>query len=208
MNLISKERVWQEVERIRSQHQGLSVGSLPLDLIEFIELDLKLDLIPYNRLYCDFGADAAIMADFSGIYVDGEVYDLIDTAPDWKLNRLRFSLAHELGHYFLHREMFAEQGIVEDEHLLDWLNRHNGEKHRIEQEANEFAGRMIVPVEKLREYFEAMQSHFSSIHGSTHWVSDANIRQKACELIAPKFGVHRDAIAVRLDRDGIWPSPF
>lgn len=114
-------------------------------MISFIELDLKLDLIPYDGLFRGFGADAAIAADFTGIYVDEETYDMIDNAPEWKLNRLRFSLAHELGHYFLHRDIFDAQDLQDDCHFLDWLNQHDGKKYAIEQEANEFAGRLLVP---------------------------------------------------------------
>jgi hypothetical protein len=35
----------------------------PLDLITFVELELRLDIIPDDNVLRDFGADAAIMAD-------------------------------------------------------------------------------------------------------------------------------------------------
>lgn len=73
-----------------------------------------------------------------------------------QLNRLRFSIAHELGHLFLHRELFESANIQTPDHLLDWLNEHDGRKYEFEREANEFAGRLLVPVETLRECFDRM----------------------------------------------------
>jgi predicted SprT family Zn-dependent metalloprotease len=29
----------------------------------------------------------------------------MEKGPEWKLNRLRFTVAHELAHYFLHRDL-------------------------------------------------------------------------------------------------------
>jgi len=204
----SKLEIWQKVEVIRAQHSRIAASQTPLDLIDFVELSLKLDLIPYDGLYRNFGADAAITADFSGIYIERETYDIIDTAPEWKLNRLRFSLAHELGHYFLHQQIFIDQNITDDACFLDWLNEHNGEKYKIEQEANEFAGRLLVPVEKLSDMFDSMKIKFTELHGSSHWMNDVNIREKACELMCQKFGVHPKAISARLSRERIWSEPF
>ena len=75
---MTNEQVWDKVEELRAKHETLKADKIPLDLISFVELDLRLDLIPYDRLKDDFGADAAILADFSGFYIDGEIFDRID----------------------------------------------------------------------------------------------------------------------------------
>ena len=200
--------IWNQVEALRGPHETLRADKIPLDLISFVELDLRLDLIPYDRLKDDFGADAAILVDFSGFYIDGEIFDRIDLVRGAQLNRLRFSIAHELGHFYLHREQFAAAAITTSDHLLDWLNDHNGRKYEIEREANEFAGRLLVPVEILKECFEKMLPAMDAKYGRHVWVANAEIRSKAAELIAPRFGVHPIAIETRFDREGIWPSPF
>lgn len=143
---MTNQQIWGKVEELRARHETLRADKIPLDLISFVELDLRLDLIPYDRLKEDFGADAAILADFSGFYIDGEIYDRIDLVRGAQLNRLRFSLAHELGHLFLHRELFEAATLQTNEHFLDWLNEHNGRKYEFERDANEFAGRLLVPV--------------------------------------------------------------
>ena len=145
--------IWDRVEAFRSEHTMLQTGHLPLDLVTFVDPELGLDLIPYDGL-SRFGADAAVLADFSGFYVDRETFDLIDTAPEWKLNRLCFSLAHELGHWVLHQDVFRSAIIDSEEHFLEWLNRHNGRKYALERAANEFARRLLVPCEVLAEDFD------------------------------------------------------
>ena len=200
--------IWTIVEELRERFPVLGADRLPLDLISFAELELKLDLIPDDGLLRDFGADAAILADFTGIYVDSETYDLIDSAPDWKLNRLRFSLAHEIGHLFLHRERFEQAEIRDAGHYLDWINDHDGRKYEIEREANEFAGRLLVPDQILRDGFDQMQAGFDRLFGRHAWINDENLRNKTAEQMAPRFGVHPRAILARFDREGIWLSPY
>ena len=200
--------IWNIVEELRRTHDTLKVAQLPLDLIAFVELDLRLDLIPYDGLRRDFGADAAILADFSGLYIDGEIFDRIDVIRGYQLNRLRFSIAHELGHLFLHREPFEAAGIQTADHLLDWLNDHNGRKYDYEREANEFAGRLLVPVDVLRECFDRMLPAMDAEYGRHAWVANAELRSKTAEMIAPRFGVHPIAIETRFDREGVWPSPY
>lgn len=202
------EEIWNVVEDLRSKHVMLSGKHLPMDLISFVELDLRMDLIPYDSLKANFGADAAILADFSGIYIDGEIFERIDVIRGSPLNRLRFSIAHELGHLFLHRDAFESAGIDSLDHLLEWLNEHNGCKYEFEREANEFAGRLLVPVDVLRECYDRMLPTMDAQYGRHVWVSNAEIRGKTAELIAPRFGVHPIAIETRFDREGIWPSPF
>lgn len=153
---MTNSEVWKKVEDLRAKHEILKADKIPLDLISFVELELRLDLIPYDLLKADFGADAALIADFSGFYIDGEVFDRIDIVRGAQLNRLRFSIAHELGHFYLHREQFVEAAITNSDHLLDWLNEHNGRKYEIEREANEFAGRLLVPATILKDCFEKM----------------------------------------------------
>jgi hypothetical protein len=108
------------VEEVRKLHQPLQPDKLPLDLITFVDLDLGLNLIRYDGLARKFGADAAMLADFSGFYVDREIFDQLDTSLEWKLNRLRFSLAHELGHRVLHQEVFRQANLTTAQHFLDW----------------------------------------------------------------------------------------
>lgn len=201
--------IWQCVERFRTRHTpDLNADKVPLDLLTFIELELKLDVIPLDGLANDFSADAAILSDFTGIYIDGETYDRLDTLPQWRENRLRFTLAHELGHLILHRELFESQAINSKDSLREWLNNHGGEKYRIEKEANEFGGSLLVPIAELTTSFNKLANALDQLRGTHGWQNDDQLRAKTCEQIAPRFGVNAQVIEVRLDRSQLWPSIY
>jgi len=99
------EHVWRKIEELRSRYEVLREDRIPLDVFTFLEIDLQLDPIPFDDLNAKYRVEAAITADFSGIYLDAEQYLLMERGPEWKLNRLRFTVAHELAHYFLHRDL-------------------------------------------------------------------------------------------------------
>ncbi len=60
--------------------------------------------------------------------------------------RQLFTIAHELGHFFLHgrlREEFVDGDFV--------MNRDENEKYDVEElEANEFAGNLVMPAERIQ----------------------------------------------------------
>jgi Zn-dependent peptidase ImmA (M78 family) len=101
--------------------------------------------------------------DISGmtLYRDGEYSILINTTkPE---TRQYFSLGHELGHYFLHKDYLkAEEGIIDGEGDLDGpriLYRSDSEKEQqIEVEANNFAASLLMPADLVRQAWQATES--------------------------------------------------
>ena len=59
---MTNAQVWIKVEELRARYANLLPDRLPLDMVAFVELDLRLDLIPYDGLKDDFGADAVTRA--------------------------------------------------------------------------------------------------------------------------------------------------
>lgn len=102
------EHVWDKIEELRGHFEILKEDRTPIDVFTFFEIDIGLDAIPFDDLAAKYRVDAAIKVDFSGIYLDAEQYALMERGPEWKLNRLRFTVAHELAHYFLHRDLPQE----------------------------------------------------------------------------------------------------
>ncbi|MCX6845566.1 MAG: hypothetical protein NTU84_03195, partial [Verrucomicrobia bacterium] len=99
------DHVWRKIDELRAEFELLKEDRTPIDVLTFFEVDLGLDAIPFDDLVAKYRVEAAIKADFSGIYLDAEQYALMEKGPEWKLNRLRFTVAHELAHYFLHRDL-------------------------------------------------------------------------------------------------------
>jgi Zn-dependent peptidase ImmA (M78 family) len=62
--------------------------------------------------------------------------------------RRRFSLAHELGHYFLHRDGMPEDLVTIDNPPTELIE--SSSKDPAEIEADLFAGELLVPLEMLK----------------------------------------------------------
>jgi Zn-dependent peptidase ImmA (M78 family) len=77
-------------------------------------------------------------------------------------------------------------------------------QYSAEQEANEFAGRLLVPDTRLASLFEEFAPQLEKL--IPNFMSSGPVRDKFAEKVAPKFGVNSQVIAIRLDRDGIWPA--
>ncbi len=101
-------KVWEAVETFRRQYLARAGGALPVDVFSLVELQLRLDVIPFDDLQAKYRIDAALTQDFTGMYVDAESYVFWERGPVWKQNRLRFTVAHEIGHWVLHRDYAAK----------------------------------------------------------------------------------------------------
>jgi hypothetical protein len=198
------EHVWGRIEELRRRYEVLREERTPIDVFAFFELDLGLDPIPFDDLTARYRVEAAITADFTGIYLDAEQYALMERGPEWKLNRLRFTIAHELAHYFLHRDLPQPEHFASLPDFARWTATCGGRKYTVEQEANEFAGRLLVPERRLRRLFEEFAMEAERL--VPYFMASGSLRDKFAEKVAPRFGVNAQVIAVRLDRDGIWPA--
>jgi len=101
-------------------------------------------------------------------------------------------------------------GIIQKEHFASlpdfarWTENYGGRKYTIEQEANEFAGRLLVPEARLRALFDEFAVEAERL--VPNFVQSGTLRDKFAERVAPRFGVNTQVIAIRLDRDDLWPA--
>ncbi len=203
MNDASK--VWQAVEAFRRRYLVRESHRLPVDVFSVVELQLRLDVIPFDDLQTKYRIDAALLPDFSGLYVDAESYVFWEKGPVWKQNRLRFTVAHELGHWVLHRDYATRVKFESFEQFARHFKGEDPSRYWLEQEANEFAGRLLVPIERLQELFDQFARQIASI--VPDWLQSEDLRIKFAEQVAPRFGVHAQSLLTRLDREGLWPAP-
>jgi Zn-dependent peptidase ImmA (M78 family) len=104
--------------------------------------------------------------------------------------RQYFTIAHEFGHYFLHADWLRQNGdngfvdfseVVDGQTMLLRADSPSDDPQK-ELEANNFAAELIMPEDKVREFW-----------GLTHDIS-------AC---ANAFLVSKSAMAVRLEKLGL-----
>ena len=199
-----KEQVWEQVEAFRGQYLVGELAHLPVDVFTLAEIELQLDIIPFDDLYEKYERDAALIQDFSGLYVDAEAYIIWEKGPRWKQRRLRFSVAHELGHYVLHREIAAKIQFNSFDDFARWTNGNQGQQYTIEQEANEFGGRLLVPPARLQAAFDQFAPGAKNI--LPNWFTSPDLRHGFAESARRIFEVNTQVIETRLDREGIWPA--
>ena len=199
----TNEQIWLEVDRFR-----LVVGvepnlGPPVETVAIAELALRLNAVRFPGLFARFKQDAAITPDLIDLDIDAEAYDAFEAKNDWVSNRLRFSVAHELGHFFLHAEEIRANRFASRQEFKAWMGDRT---HSItpEYQADEFAGRLLVPREVLIEWYDR---HVEVAKGNdAEWWQHTGARTKLARKIAPRFGVNYQVIETRLDREGLWPA--
>lgn len=201
--MTGKTDVWDAVEAFRAQNVK-DLGRIPVDVLTCIEVRLKIDVIPFPRLLSKYSVDAAVMPDFSGIYVDKDSYAYLEGKPLWMFNRLRFSLAHELGHIVLHREIVKGVKFESLEDFWKFSRLYSKSKYGLEWEANEFAGRLIVPIDRLKVDFDKFAAGVKGEFPS--WWSSMDLRAALTDQLSTTYQVSKDVISCRLDREELWPS--
>ena len=175
----------------------------PIDVIYVVEIILRLDVIPLPNLRADQNIDAALLPDLTGFYVDEDAYMAWERGVRWVEQRLRFSFAHELGHYVLHREEIAVNRFKTVEQFRQWAAAPSN-YGSAEYQANEFAGRFLVPCEVLLSEYDLSCKNLASAEAG--WREIEGTRDFIAKKVAPRFGVNHQVIGTRFDREGIWPA--
>jgi Zn-dependent peptidase ImmA (M78 family) len=199
-----KEAIWEQVEAFRKDYLRGDLAHLPVDVFTLAEIDLKLDIIPFDDLFEKYDTDAALMHDFSGIYVDAEAYIIWEKGPRWKQRRLRFSVAHELGHFVLHRDIATKVKFKDFAEFAAWTKGYHGQQYTLEQAANEFAGRLLVPPDRLTAELEKFKVKIAKLLSQLTNISP--LRHAFADMMEETFEVNDQVIETRLEREGIWPA--
>ncbi len=200
-NFIAQEDIWSIVDDFRNHYWPSNV--LPVDIEKIIEIGLKMEIIPehYIRQYAKI--DAFIRSDFTGIIVDYDQY--MDSMGRYE-KRLRFSFAHEIGHYILHRHVYEELHFESPREYADFvLNMPESEHRKFEWQANEFAGRLLVPRSNLHE---EIQKVYHKLKENSLLAILKEEPEQVLESVAPTlakpFLVSDDVIVKRVE-SGVTP---
>jgi hypothetical protein len=196
---IDKNRLRELADQKRQEYWPEDI--LPVDTTKIIELRLKLEVEPRFDLLPTLDMDAYLKTDLSGIVVDHDCY-----MQDRFANRLRFSMAHELGHYFLHREVYSTLSLNSPEEWKEFiLNVPEPEYEAFECQANEFGGRFLAPYNKLKSAVtESIEMIRNS--GMEHLLSDEDmVLAGISPFLRRIFGVSEQVIEIRVRRERLWP---
>ena len=172
--------------------------TLPVDILNIVEFCLKLELLPVQRLKSFADIDALLLGDNKTIVVDEEEF-----MDDRMQNRIRFSLAHEVGHFVLHRDIYTKFSYSSIDDWIELVQNIPEEQYSfLEMHANEFAGRLLVPKDELEKSVAMLSDKIEK--AKNFGIDDESlIRKHIAPLICKKFEVSAEVISIRLEIEKI-----
>ena len=199
----SDPEIWAAVEQFRRRADIRPYAGVPVDVFAIMELALGLDPVLFPSLYDKFRVDAAIMFDLTGVYLDKKAYKDFENGDRWEERRLRYSVAHELGHYVLHESEIRASFFESIADFKKWVGRQD-DCDSAEYQAHEFAGCLLVPRDMLVRVYDEFCT--LETRRNKDWRERPAARSELAKKIAPRFGVNRQVIEVRFHRNGLWPA--
>ena len=156
-------------DEIKEQYPTI-FDNVPVDIVELCK-KMNIDLIGVNKNddFCGAIKYNPQTEKFS-IYVNST----------HSYGRQRFTIAHELAHYFQHNEMVRVLGVYDKT-----MNRNKGFQDNQEHEANRLASKILMPSEALLKEIK---------------IEDTKID---IEYLAKKYGVSEAAMGYRLTNLGV-----
>ena len=171
---------------------------VPVPIEEIIEFQMGIDIIPIPELSKTLGGlEAFISSDLTSITVDQYIYENIS-------NRYRFSLAHEIGHAVLHRDVFSRfrfSRIAEYKEFV--LGISSDDWAWLEWQSYCFGGLVLVPPPPLEGKFREAVARAESAGLSFPLHKDVAIGYIS-ESLGPEFQVSGTVIEKRIRYDKLW----
>lgn len=141
---------------------------------------------------CDIEIEQADLRDVSGVLylTETKKWKILVNQSD-SLPRKMFTIAHELGHYFLHKDKHTK--FVDSQFSPICYNRAEATKYEnFEVEANEFAGVLIMPKSVVDKEIAILKQELKTQKIDADFIA----------ILANKFGVSPIAMLTRLKNLG------
>ncbi len=170
----------------------------PIDLDAILmHLNLRLDFDDLKKRHGLPDVLGALWVDDRHIYIDQTLDP--DEQPS-ALGRFRFTLAHEMGHWELHRALFEFQrrqdNLFDRPSALSIVCRTSQAKERIELQADAFAAALLMPKAEVITHWQRL------IDSSRHIRPGARqdeLIEVAVRPLAKTFEVSAQAMRIRLE---------
>jgi hypothetical protein len=193
--ILSKADIESEAQRIRGKYP--SIQKIPVDVLGFAEfdLDLEFDYAPIQQ----FKLDAILRPDLAGIVFDPWVF----REPSLH-QRLRFSAAHELAHFFLHKDVYGKLEFTTVKQWIAFVRAIPAKEYNwIEWHADEFAGKFLIPSQHLSP---ALNEAVNDAEREGIFAQGPEeVLEFCCRAIHGDFGVSFSAMQTRIRKSSLWP---
>lgn len=149
-----------------------------------IDVDFLAEKVGINLVYDELDDDV------SGFLIKKKDKVFLAVNSNHHPNRQRFSIAHELGHYFLHLNNTSKVFIDKTVYYRN-IDSSSG-KYQQEIEANAFAADLLMPKDMLEKELDKFGEE----------LTDLDIYR-----LANRFGVSQQAMGLRLQNLGLIVEP-
>lgn len=186
---IQPEEVDADVDLLLAEYAGkfAPVSQPPVPVEEIVELYLQLEL-EFKDMLQEFGTDkihGALWVNERRIGIEQSLEP--DSHPKM-LGRYRFTLAHECGHWRLHRRRFQHRVVTQPSLLPDDPKRpeyicRDGDTDPIEFQADMYAATLLMPAAMVRRKWCEMTVHgepisFGELRDGTIPLSQSEIQHR------------------------------
>jgi Zn-dependent peptidase ImmA (M78 family) len=191
---ISYFEIGKRAETFLQQHHPSF--EIPIPVEEIIELKLGLDIFPFPRLYKDHGLNGFLSKDMSTIHVDEVQYNQYN-------EKYRYTLAHELGHYVLHKKCYDELTFQSADDYANWRNSIPAEEISwFETQGEWFASQLLVPAKQLLDVCKTVVAKHKNEFKKLASIPDDIWSYIAIE-IADYFDVNPPVVENRIKKENI-----
>jgi hypothetical protein len=229
---LTKERVQEEASLLLAEHAarcGRPV-TIPVPVEDILEFHLQLvfEMADMKRMFGFGDVLGALWINEKTVRVDSS---LDPSANPKMLGRFHFTLAHEAGHWRLHRKYFLDnpdQGLLFGaEGKPACVCRSSEAKKPIEWQADYFAAHLLMPSDLLRSGWQAWRGNLDAVCLEDLWAdygeetirsevgqrSDADradqftaasaVMEMFIRPLATTFEVSAEALRIRLEEAGL-----
>jgi len=205
-----------------NQHGQVTAPPIPIDEIIEIYLGLQLTFNDMKRLFGVGDVHGALWVNNRRVGIDERLDPSVNSAM---LGRYRFTLAHEAGHWRLHRHLFLRKAnqlamLPDNVERPEYICR-SSDSEPIEIQANRFASCLLLPREMVKRAWHEWRGSMNPIYlddlnaqrqqtltaevlrrGGVKAGEDAEdkmLLEHACRPLAEIFEVSPGAMRIRLE---------
>lgn len=170
---------------------------IPIPIEEIIELKIGLNIFPFPRLFKDHALNGFLSRDLSTINVDDYQYEQLN-------EKYRFTIAHELGHYILHKSFYENLPLFEEVNdYIKWrLSIPREDITWFETHGDWFAEQMLVPTAPLENICQEVVDKYKGIFIKMDTIPD-DVWSYISNEVATFFDVNPPVVEIRIKREKI-----
>jgi hypothetical protein len=187
---ISDSLIKEKADLFRKKYWG---DIIPVNIEIIIEENLSIKIIPEPGLYRQCSTDAYISSDWLYVFVDNDKY-----MEDSYYNRLRFSIAHEIGHLILHKKLYQDLKIKNIDDFIKFLTDIPNKQYGfLETQANKFANYFLIPRNILGIERNKILKKYKEIQS----FDTKQINSYIATPLSKMFGVNSEPMEIALNSD-------